>query len=305
MNTEVSAQTEITEYFLNSMCGEIPAFIISLFFIGRSAYFFLLIICFFLVIPHSSFSEPTRSPYHLALIRESVFATAGLSLSLAGDRVASRVESPDPLTLNRDHVPFFDRAALDMLSDTAGKWSDRTRDVCLALPLLAAASTLHDRSHESGGEMVTVLAMYIESNFLIYALTSLAKGTFHRSRPYAYNTELTVDVRREQNASLSFWSGHAASAFNGTVFACTVFQSYHPDSPLVKPVWALGLTAAMTTGFLRIRAGQHFPSDVLAGAAVGSFTGWLVPRLHRNESGRVAVIPMASGIPALVVSWEY
>jgi membrane-associated phospholipid phosphatase len=40
----------------------------------------------------------------------------------------------------------------------------------------------------------------------------------------------------------------------------------------------LGTAAAV--GGLRIAAGKHFPTDILAGAAVGSLVGYLVPRLH-------------------------
>ena len=36
-------------------------------------------------------------------------------------------------------------------------------------------------------------------------------------------------------------------------------------------------------GWLRVRAGRHYPTDVLAGAALGTFIGWLVPRLHEVD----------------------
>lgn len=37
--------------------------------------------------------------------------------------------------------------------------------------------------------------------------------------------------------------------------------------------------AAVST--LRVVAGKHFPTDVVAGAALGSGIGWLVPTVHR------------------------
>jgi hypothetical protein len=36
----------------------------------------------------------------------------------------------------------------------------------------------------------------------------------------------------------------------------------------------------MATGGLRVEAGQHFPTDVAAGAAIGAASGTLVPLLH-------------------------
>ncbi|MHB9029481.1 MAG: phosphatase PAP2 family protein [Candidatus Latescibacterota bacterium] len=253
----------------------------------------------------NTFPETAPGPFRLSPLRETAPIAAGLSLSLVGDRITSGVDAPDPISLRRDNIPLFDHAALNLHSDKAGEWSDHTRVLCTALPLFAAASTLRMGNRHSYTDVLTVLVMYAESSLLTHSLTSLAKGTFHRSRPYAYNVRIPADIRKERNAALSFWSGHASAAFNGAVFACTVFQSYHPDSPLVKPAWALGLTTAAATGWLRVLAGQHFPSDVIAGAAAGSFTGWLVPRLHRNESGAVAVSPTVNGAPGLAVSWEF
>jgi membrane-associated phospholipid phosphatase len=34
-------------------------------------------------------------------------------------------------------------------------------------------------------------------------------------------------------------------------------------------------------GWLRVRGGRHFPTDVLAGLLVGGTVGWLVPHLHQ------------------------
>ena len=38
------------------------------------------------------------------------------------------------------------------------------------------------------------------------------------------------------------------------------------------------------TAYLRVRAGKHFLTDVIAGYAVGATIGILVPHLHRNQS---------------------
>ena len=38
--------------------------------------------------------------------------------------------------------------------------------------------------------------------------------------------------------------------------------------------------AATATGILRVVAHRHFPTDVVAGAALGFAIGWTVPALH-------------------------
>ena len=44
---------------------------------------------------------------------------------------------------------------------------------------------------------------------------------------------------------------------------------------------ALLFGGAAAVGTLRVAAGRHFPTDVLAGAALGSLIGWLIPTVHR------------------------
>ena len=59
-------------------------------------------------------------------------------------------------------------------------------------------------------------------------------------------------------------------------------------------VIAGSLTMALATGVQRILSGNHFITDVLAGAAIGSFTGFLVPFLHtlpKSKNLDVAVAP--------------
>lgn len=67
------------------------------------------------------------------------------------------------------------------------------------------------------------------------------------------------------------------------VFMATVYGQMYPDSETKNWVWAGCLATAGVTGYLRYAAGYHFPSDILAGAALGAFTGWLVPQLHEID----------------------
>ena len=47
------------------------------------------------------------------------------------------------------------------------------------------------------------------------------------------------------------------------------------------PARAGAALAPATVGFLRVKGGKHFPTDVLTGLVVGAATGYLVPRLHK------------------------
>ncbi len=60
----------------------------------------------------------------------------------------------------------------------------------------------------------------------------------------------------------------------------------------------LGAGLPALTGYLRIRAGKHYPSDVLAGYALGALIGYAVPALHRKPTAnrRLTLVPAASGV---------
>jgi membrane-associated phospholipid phosphatase len=64
-----------------------------------------------------------------------------------------------------------------------------------------------------------------------------------------------------------------------TTYAVT-FWKRQPDSPWRIVVLVAGEVLAGATGLLTISAGWHYPTDVAAGALVGSAFGLLMPVLH-------------------------
>jgi len=171
--------------------------------------------------------------------------------------------------------------------------------------LLSSLSLLKEHRNENIRAFLSDMVMYSETELAIIGLTQCSKGLFKRSRPYAYNTDVSPDVRTEKNASLSFWSGHASFAFASAVATGYIFQKRHPGSRFVKPVWACGLTCAGATAILRVRAGVHFPSDVLAGAAVGALNGWCIPRLHEEKNEHLTLITEINGVQGIGIVYSY
>jgi membrane-associated phospholipid phosphatase len=57
-------------------------------------------------------------------------------------------------------------------------------------------------------------------------------------------------------------------------------------------VLVAGLAGSALIGVARVGAGGHFPSDVIAGAAVGTGIGIAIPALHASG---VRVAPLAHG----------
>jgi membrane-associated phospholipid phosphatase len=83
-------------------------------------------------------------------------------------------------------------------------------------------------------------------------------------------------TRPNGESDLSFPSGHAAASSSfATMTIANLCQS--GLSPPSRRVLATGVGAlAVGTSWARIEAGEHYPSDVLAGAALGHFVSVVI-----------------------------
>lgn len=77
--------------------------------------------------------------------------------------------------------------------------------------------------------------------------------------------------------SSSFPSGHTTQAFA----VASVIAASYDDRPWIG---VAALTIASVVGYSRINANQHYASDVLAGAAIGTAVGWSIVRRHRDPA---------------------
>ncbi|MEE8440215.1 MAG: phosphatase PAP2 family protein, partial [Spirochaetia bacterium] len=101
-----------------------------------------------------------------------------------------------------------------------------------------------------------------------YAAKSYFKTRFRRTRPSAV-LALSLD---DPDDWRSFPSGHALLAWAGAGDALvrTVRGTFDP--------WLLATVTfeAVAVSFLRVAAGEHYPGDVIAGAAIGLAVGSIV-----------------------------
>ena len=76
-------------------------------------------------------------------------------------------------------------------------------------------------------------------------------------------------------------SGHTAFAFTGAGLYCTnhTYQSLYADPDLERNICAASLMLAGVDGVARVMADQHYATDVIAGSAIGLFSGFVLPRL--------------------------
>ena len=106
-------------------------------------------------------------------------------------------------------------------------------------------------------------AFLATANFGSAIISAAIKATFERQRP---PIEIVNSVLEPQ--SFSFPSGHAMGAMVFYVSICII--GVHLNRPWRVLVLALALAMVPTMGFTRLYLGVHYPSDVVAGWALGA-----------------------------------
>lgn len=219
-----------------------------------------------------------QSPYRLTTGREAAWIGGSAAL-WGGSKWLSR--SVRPLTpvqiaaLNAEQVPRFDRYSLHHFSMRARRGSDVLLYAAPVLPVLLALDPDVRTSTPAYG------VLCVESVAVTTALTSLVKNTARRTRPFVYQAEAPLSMKTQKDARESFFSGHTSTVAAFAFSTAKIWSDHHPSSRGRTWVWVGAAALPLTTGFLRMKAGRHFPTDVLAGFAVGALCGWAVPQLHR------------------------
>ena len=192
---------------------------------------------------------------------------------------------------DKDDVNSFDRFFMQSYSKKLDLAGDLLLVASMATPAFLATTEKE--------EWLTCGVMYAETLLIANGIKEITKLCVNRARPYMYYDSETFpesDVDDGDWAN-SFPSGHCAMAFAGATFTSYTFCKYFPDSPWRFPVVASSFAMAAGTAALRIASGNHFMTDVLTGAVIGSAVGFLVPWLHTfNTKNDLNVALRADGV---------
>ena len=153
-------------------------------------------------------------------------------------------------------------------------------------PLLAVAGSVA-RSSTLTDIGIHVSESYAASALVVYTL----KGFAGRARPYRVSSESAYDFRfgrgfPHDEPYSSFPSGHSTGSF-AFASSLTVEAARRWPSHRVL-VGALAYSGAFLDGVSRVYRDTHWPSDVAAGALVGTISGLVVTRhQHANPDNRL------------------
>ena len=153
--------------------------------------------------------------------------------------------------------------------------SDANIYVITATPVTMAIVGLASQDHEVFRNAVTMAA----GTAVSYGIALGLKYTVKRDRPFVtYPEDFADKTGHDYSDSYSFPSGHSTIAF-ATATALTL---EYPKWYVIVPSYAY----AGTVAYSRMHLGVHYPSDIIAGALIGSGCAFLSHVVNKRLNGK-------------------
>jgi len=200
--------------------------------------------------------------------------------------------------LNKADIPTMDQLFMNPYNKPVDIISTVTEVISLSSPLIMLS--VPDTEYMELG------VMYAETIMFAYGIKEWGKFFVGRARPYSYYDSIPQKYIDDGDWNNSFPSGHSTLSFASAAFLSSVFNQYYPDSKWRFWVTGCSFGLAATTASLRMASGNHFFTDVLTGALIGTMCGFVVPYTHtegfykkfekNNKSVETAITPMGFSV---------
>jgi membrane-associated phospholipid phosphatase len=138
--------------------------------------------------------------------------------------------------------------------------------ISIGTPIIIYAVGLIEKDSITKKKAIFIGETFAASAFVTLALKSITK----RDRPYVTYPEIDNVV---EESSYSFPSGHTSLAFATATSLSMAYPKWYVIAPSF--LWAGAV------GYSRLYLGVHYPTDVLAGAIVGSGSAFLCYKLNK------------------------
>ena len=127
-------------------------------------------------------------------------------------------------------------------------------------------------------ELLRNAAVFAAGSLVNEGLKYTIKHIVNRDRPYVTYPDIINKTGIVYNNDPSFPSGHTSSAFA----TATSLSLAYPEWYVIVPSYLY----AGTMAYSRMYLGVHYPSDVIAGALLGSGCAWLSHVVNRKLNGQ-------------------
>lgn len=237
--------------------------------------------------PPSSDFDRERAAFSLSPVFDVSLAGFGTVFSIAAFVTQNAVHLPDydERSYEISSVNFIDRKLSHKYNKTLDHFGDASCALSLSLPFFVYGAGYFSGGI-SGGDFLTLSAMFAECYLLDYGAKTFLKVAIKRKRPYMYYEGFPSDALDDHDFEFSCPSGHTTDAFLGASFLSYTFCRYYPQSKLKLPVILASYSLASATAVLRVASGNHFLTDTIAGALLGSAIGFAVPIAHEFAASR-------------------
>ncbi len=241
-----------------------------------------IVLVFLLFFPVAVVAQ-SAFPFQLRPAHETLIWGATGGVNAAG--IILNLENK-PFTINglnalsRDHIRFaFDRKATYNWSPRSAKISDVLMYSAYTAPLWLGLSPIFRQKSNAG----TMTVMAAQTFLLSAGITNVVKNSVRRPRPFLYNPDAPLAPKLERDGRQSFFSGHTSTTAALCFFTAQTYAKVYPQTRSKYLVWGAAIALPALTGIYRVKAGKHFPSDIIVGYTVGALTGLVVPYWHRLE----------------------
>lgn len=201
---------------------------------------------------------------------------AGAGAGWAGVHLLTPAMMHTRCPCTRDQVNALDRVAVGLDFAAGERAADATLAVALAGSLsLAAGLAPPDRAVDDA-------LLVVQSAALAGLTTAALKAAIARPYPYMYGPAPYPEQNDDGVNYASFPSGHTAVPMAAAVAVARVIDLRRPRSGWRWVAWTVGPALALLAGGLQVSASNHFPTDVLGGAALGAGIGLGNVWLHQR-----------------------
>lgn len=245
------------------------------------------LILLLIFLPSILSAQITKFPYELDKTQELYFYGTGASLwgsYILGNQWKNSLNSEEIDILNTDDVNFIDRFACYNYNNSLDNIRESLEPISTGLAFGGALTmaVLNDFREENTHKLIVMGNMYLEGLLITTGISQASKTYIDRARPYTYNKDIK-NQRLTSDNNESFISGNASLLFYNSIFIAKTYTDLYPNNEYTKWVWAGSIALSCTSAYMSVQSGQHFLSDVLTGAALGSLVGYFIPVMHYRK----------------------